>query len=95
MVVYVPWLLMLPFCGGIGAHLSRRAGGGRLVCLGAALFPVIAISVLVSILMLIGKFVFAEPRWLHFLSAVLVGAVLSGTALLAGAVPFAKDLRLD
>jgi hypothetical protein len=29
-VVYLGWLLPLPFCGAIGAFLSRRAGGQRL-----------------------------------------------------------------
>ena len=32
---YVPWLISLPFCGALGAYLSRRAGGNSLssVCL--------------------------------------------------------------
>jgi hypothetical protein len=33
------WLLTLPFCGALGAHLSRRAGGTRLKGLVAATFP--------------------------------------------------------
>ena len=94
-VIYVPWLLMLPLCGAAGARLSRRAGGSRLACLAAGLFPVIAGTALVGFLTLIGDFVFAEPRWLHFSSAFLLGAILPGIALLAGAVQGATVSRLQ
>jgi len=93
LVVYLPWLLMLPFCGAAGAYLSRRSGGERLTCLAAGLFPVIALTALVVFLTLIGKFVFAEPHWLHFSAAVLLGGVLPALALLVGAGPFAKTSR--
>jgi len=94
-VTYIPWLLTLPACGAIAARLSRRAGGGRLTCLAAALFPVIAISTLVGFLLLAGKFVFAKPQWFYLLSAVLYGAILPTIGLLAGAMPFSKSLRAD
>ena len=87
-LAYVPWLSTLPFCGAAGAYLSRRGGGGRLASLAAALFPMIAITGLVSLLAFIGEFVFAQPRWFYISSAVLMGAILPGTALLIGAVPF-------
>jgi len=89
-VVYIPWLLTLPLCGAAGAFLSRRAGGGRWVCLAAGLFPVMAMTCLVGLLALIGRFVFAKPQWLHFSMALILGAVLPSVALLLGAVPFAK-----
>ena len=37
--VYLPWLILLPFCGAAGAYLSRRAGGQPLARLLAGLFP--------------------------------------------------------
>jgi hypothetical protein len=92
-VTYIPWLLTLPVCGAMGAHLSRRAGGGRLACLASAIFPAIALSTLVGFLLLAGRFVFAKPQWFYFLSAILYGAILPSIALLAGAMPFSKSLR--
>ncbi len=95
LVVYVPWLLMLPLCGAAGAYLSRRGGGERLACLAAGLFPVIAMTSLVGVLALTGKFVYAKPQSLYFWMAVLLGAILPGVALLLGALPFAKASRLQ
>jgi hypothetical protein len=89
-VVYVPWLLLLPLCGGAGAYLSRRVGAERRVCLAAGLFPVIVLTGLVGLLTLAGKFVYAKPQFLYFSVSVLLGAILPGVALLLGAIPFAK-----
>ncbi len=94
-VVYIPWLLTLPFCGAAGAYLSRRAGGECRVPLAAGLFPVIAMTSLVGILTVIGKFVYAKPQWFYFSMAVLFGSILPGMALLLGAVPFAKASRVQ
>lgn len=95
LVVYIPWLLMLPLCGTTGAFLSRRAGGERRVCLAAGLFPVIALTTLVGFLTLIGKFVYATPQWLYFSMAVLLGGILPGVSLLLGTLPFAKSSKLQ
>ncbi len=93
-VVYIPWLLTLPLCGAAGAYLSRRAGGQRQTCLAAGLFPVIAMTSLVGFLTVIGKFVYAQPQWVHFSMAVLFGSILPGMALLLGAAPFARVSRV-
>jgi hypothetical protein len=93
-VVYIPWLLMLPSCGAVGAYLSRRAGGECRAPLAAGLFPVIAMTSLVGFLTVIGKFVYAKPQWFHFSMAALLGSILPGMALLLGAVPFAKASRV-
>ncbi len=93
-VVYIPWLVTLPFCGAAGAYLSRRAGGERQAPLAAGLFPVIAMTGLVGILTLIGKFVYAKPQWFYFSVTVLFGSILPGMALLLGAIPFARASRL-
>jgi hypothetical protein len=94
-VAYVPWLLTLPTCGAAGAYLSRRAGGERRACLAAGLFPVIAMTSLVGFLTLIGQFVFARPKLLNFSTALVLGVILPGVALLSGAVPFVKTSRLQ
>jgi len=91
-VVYIPWLVTLPLCGA-GAYLSRRAGGERRACLAAGLFPVIAMTSLVGVLTVIGKFIYAKPHWLNFSMAALLGLILPGMALFLGAAPFARLAR--
>ena len=39
-VVYVAWLVLLPFVGALGAYLSKRAGGGPRAIFASILFPV-------------------------------------------------------
>lgn len=39
MASYMPWLTAQPLIGALGAHLSYRAGGSRVLRLTAALFP--------------------------------------------------------
>lgn len=95
LMVYVPWLLMLPLCGAAGAYLSHRTGGKRLACLAAGVFPVIALASLVGFLTLTGKFVYAKPQRLYFLLAVLLAAILPGVALVLGALPFIKASQLQ
>jgi hypothetical protein len=43
-LLYVPWLLSLPFLGALGAYLSSRAGGSRETALLASVFPVLALT---------------------------------------------------
>ena len=39
-VVYISWLIFLPFIGALAAYLSRRAGGRTLAVFSAVVFPV-------------------------------------------------------
>jgi hypothetical protein len=43
-LLYVPWLLSLPFFGALGAYVSSRAGGSRGTVLLASVFPVLALT---------------------------------------------------
>jgi hypothetical protein len=43
-LLYVPWLLSLPFFGALGAYVSSRAGGPRGTALLASVFPMLALS---------------------------------------------------
>ena len=43
-LLYVPWLLSLPFLGALGAYVSSRAGGSRGTVLLASVFPVLALT---------------------------------------------------
>jgi hypothetical protein len=94
-VGYVPWILCLPLCGASGAYLSGRTGGNLTTRLNAAVFPVTAMSVLVGFLMITNQFVLAKPQAHYFAVALLLGAIVPGTALLLGATPFLKTSRTD
>ena len=39
-VVYLAWLVLLPFVGALGAYLSKRAGGSRRAIYSSVVFPV-------------------------------------------------------
>jgi len=43
-LLYLPWLLSLPFFGALGAYLSSRAGGSRRTVLLASTFPALALT---------------------------------------------------
>ena len=90
---YLPWLILLPFCGAAGAYLSRRAGGQRPVRLLAGLFPGIALFGLVSFLTLIGQIVPFQHQWSAFVTALLFLMVPPGIALFLGVMPFLKEPR--
>ena len=91
-VAYFPWLMMLPLCSALGARISRSREGGRWACVGAGLFPVVAMTALVVFLMLIGKFVFAPPQWFHISSAILLGVILPAIALFLGTLLYRKEV---
>jgi len=91
---YLPWLVAQPLFGGLGAYLSRRAGGGLLTRLGAALFPSIALLGLFCAVLPVGLFIEKNAFILrHPLIVVLsmgVWIVPSSVGLLLGALPFIK-----
>lgn len=94
LVIYFSWWLLLPFCGAAGAYLSRRAGGPRLVCAAASLFPALVMLAVfcfvlpVSVLIERNRFVMQHP--LYFLLAMASWTLIPGSALLLGAVPFLR-----
>ncbi|HKO03384.1 MAG TPA: hypothetical protein VJW51_01485 [Candidatus Acidoferrales bacterium] len=90
MAQYVPLLVAAPLFGATGAYLSHRAGGGRLACLGAGLFPLTAMVGTICVLALTGNFRLAAPLPFHFAIALLFGVMLPGAALLLGVLPFLK-----
>lgn len=91
LLVYVPWLLVLPVAGAIGAFWSRRAGSGRGARLAVCLVPVIALTGLfllrlpVTLPLVRG----AVGRQLSYLAGCfLVWVMIPSVALLAGALAF-------
>ena len=96
MLLYIPWLAVLPLCGAAGAHLSRRSGGEFPACIAAGLFPGVVLFGLVCS----GLFNMAitnqldRPQWLYIAVGLLNWAVLPGAALLLGAAPLSKSARV-
>lgn len=87
---YWSWLGILPFCGALGAYLSRRAGGAIRARLIASLLPVLW-------LLLLG--IIAEPIELatngfghlaYFAYGVTNWVLIPGFCLLLGAAPFLR-----
>lgn len=56
-LLYVPWLLSLPFFGALGAYLSFRGGGSRGTVLLASVFPVLALTAAFLLMFPIGTIV--------------------------------------
>ncbi len=92
LALYVPWLVVLPLCGAIGAYLSLRAGGDRVARLSAALFPGIAFLGLFCLVFLASLFV--GHATVVMIGVGLLMGVLHGVALLLGALPFLKAQKL-
>ena len=92
--LYLPWLMLLPLVGAIGAYLSRRADGKRAARLAAALFPAIvliglfAIGLTVSVLFERG--IHARSQFTALGIYTLDWIVLPGACLLIGALPFVR-----
>lgn len=93
LVAYVPWLVLLPFCGAAGAFLSRRAGGQRTARLVAGMFPWTALFFLVTFLTLIGQIVPFRHEWIGFVTKLLLVSAPPAIALLLGVIPFLKEPR--
>jgi len=89
-MVVLPWLILLPFCGAVGAYLSRRGGASFQARLAAGLFPTIVLFILGTILVVTRLVVFARPQWWNGSVAIGLGIVLPSAALLLGTVPFLK-----
>ena len=96
MLLYVPWLVVLPLAGAAGAHLSRRSGGNLPACIAAGLFPAVVLFGLVCLGL--SDMAIANqldrPQWLYITVGLLNWAILPGGALLLGAAPFSKRAKV-
>ncbi|HUE43018.1 MAG TPA: hypothetical protein VMP12_05610, partial [Candidatus Sulfotelmatobacter sp.] len=90
-VVYLPWLITLPFIGALGAYLSGRASAPPWAVFSSVLFP--ASPYLAFFVIGLPTAVLLDGHVAHhiMLSAFFVGfgvwVVLPAIALLAGGVP--------
>ncbi len=90
-LVYVPWLLMLPLLGALGAYISARAGGSTRAILFGGVFPVLAMVacffVALPFSLVIDRNVAFHFKMQGFLNAFVGWVLVPGLALLLGALP--------
>lgn len=90
-VVYLPWLITLPFIGALGSYLSGRAGAPSWAVFASVMFP--AVPYLAFFIIGLPTAVVLDGHVAHniAISAFLVGfgvwVVLPAIALLAGGLP--------
>lgn len=88
LMFYIPWLLILPIVGALGAYLSKRNGGSARMVLVSSIFPVLPFAVVFMIAIPVGL-VINHSLAHHIVTAAYfslsVGWVLApGIALFAG-----------
>jgi hypothetical protein len=99
LMIYVPWLCVLPFLGAAGAYWSRRAGSGPALRTVAGLFP--ALALLATFLVwvpLSGAFGVLPPAKIFvpaFAGLILSWVVIPGAALLLGVLPFLRGSSIS
>lgn len=94
-LLYVPWLLSLPFFGAAGAYVSLRAGGSRRIVLLASVFPVLALTTAFLLMFPIGMIVErvtgSQVDFSVVATALLMNGIgwllVPGVALIAGGLP--------
>jgi hypothetical protein len=90
-LLYIPWLLLLPVVGALGAYLSHRAGGSGRTVFSSILFPVLPF--LVAILLVLPVTLFFDRLITHNIApmslvmALLGWVLVPGAALLVGGLP--------
>jgi hypothetical protein len=90
-MLYIPWLLLLPVVGALGAYLSHRAGGSEGTVFSSILFPVLPF--LVAILLVLPVSLFFDRLITHnigpmsLVMALLGWVLVPGVALLVGGLP--------
>lgn len=91
----LPWLLVLPTIGALGAYWSRRVGGRPWERLLAGAFPAVVWTVLFiaffPVAVLVDSHVSLVRQLSTLASFLLSSCVVPGAALLAGTLAFLKD----
>lgn len=90
-VVYLSWLIFLPFIGALAAYLSRRAGGRPLTVLSSVVFPVFPYVAFFAIGLPLALILDDHVAHNITIPAFFVGlsgwVIFPAMALLAGALP--------
>jgi hypothetical protein len=87
-VIYLPWLLVLPFVGAFGAFLSQRAGGSRRAIFSSIVFPVLPYLIFfligVPLILIFNDRVAHNFMFIGFFVGLFAWVLAPGAALLAG-----------
>jgi hypothetical protein len=90
-VVYLPWLITLPFIGALGAYVSGRAGGRGWTVFSSVIFPIVPYLAFCVIGLPTAMILDGHIAHNIILPAFFVGfgvwVLLPGVALLAGGMP--------
>ena len=95
----LPYLVVMPFAGAVGAYLSRRMKGAVIERILSAVFPVFTFVALFAFRIVYGSFFEGEPYTLpHFLAGLswlLIFIVVGGLLLVLGAWPFCRPRLIE
>jgi hypothetical protein len=95
----LPYLVVMPFIGAVGAYFSRRMKGSVLERIVSALFPVLTFVALFAFSIVYGLFFEGAPYTLaHFLvglSWLVIFIVVDGLLLVLGAWPFCRPRLIE
>jgi hypothetical protein len=94
LMIFLPWLCVLPFLGAAGAYWSRRAGSGRALRIAVGIFPafVFLSTFLVWVPTCVAIGALPAPKiFLPALAGLIVSwVVIPGAALFLGVLPFLR-----
>src|SRR5262245_15321545 len=95
----LPYLVVMPFVGAVGASLSRRMKGSVIERIASALFPVFTFVALFALRIVYGLFFegapYTLPHFLAGLSWLLIFTVVGGLLLVLGAWPFCRPRLIE
>jgi hypothetical protein len=98
-ILTIPYLVVMPFVGALGAYLSRRMQGSAPERMLSALFPVFTFVALFAWRVVFGLFFegvpYDLPHFLAGLSLMLKFTVVGGLLLVLGALPFCRPNRRE
>jgi hypothetical protein len=91
LLVYIPWLFMLPFIGALGSYISNRAGGRARAVFSAIIFPILPYTAFfiigLPIAMILDDHVARNVTIPMFFIGLCAWVIFPALALLAGGWP--------
>jgi hypothetical protein len=99
LMIFFPWLCILPFLGAAGAYWSRRIGNGPALRIAVGIFPAFVFLATFFVWVPISAAIGALPPAKILLPAlarlILSWFVIPGVALLLGVLPFLHDRNVS
>jgi hypothetical protein len=97
-MLYIPWLIALPFVGALGAYASRRAGGRIMDRVASGLFPafgvICALCVAAIFAIFVDRRVNSHVMAFGMAMFLLNWIVLPAAALFIGTLPFLRGTTI-